>query len=235
MPVLLLSRTRALTPAEVRLLPKGCVATDGAEGVVARAEVDLPLAGLLGYAVAMGRAVPDAFFAVQESRGEGRLPIPSVDTAAPMAAPAARTAASAAAAAASPAAPTAAPADEVITETDPWKLVDAGQIADAERVFAAGNALDPAGRERCRRLHTSGYPEEVALGCRIARLTNWRSIVVNLRPLLKHEHPSVRRDAAEAIGVLAGPSMAATVRLLIDDPDAEVKAAARAALARLGG
>jgi HEAT repeat protein len=45
----------------------------------------------------------------------------------------------------------------------------------------------------------------------------------------------VRRDAAEAIGALAGPSMAATVRPLVNDPDAEVKAAAVAALARLGG
>ena len=68
-----------------------------------------------------------------------------------------------------------------------------------------------------------------------SRLTMWKSIVVNLRPLLRHPHPFVRRDAAEAIGVLAGPSMAATLRPLLTDPDAEVKAAATAALARLGG
>ncbi|MDP2315353.1 MAG: HEAT repeat domain-containing protein [Pseudomonadota bacterium] len=231
MPILLLSRPRPLTPAEIRLLPKGCVATDGSAGVVARAEVDLPLAGLLGFAVAMGRAVPDAFFGVQETP-------PPANTGAP--APEGTIVGSAATGGAAvpvPAAPPAAlaPTDDVITETDGWKLVDAGQIPQAERVFGAGNPLDAAGRDRCRRLHNSGDPEEVALGCRIARLTNWKSIVVNLRPLLKHAHPSVRRDAAEAIGALAGPSMAATVRPLLTDPDAEVKAAATAALARLGG
>lgn len=224
MPILLLSRPRPLTAAETRLLPKGCTATDGGEGVVARAEVDLPLAGLLGYAVAMGRAVPDAFFGVQE--------VPAVSTGAPP--PGTPSAAEVAMNPAAPAA-VAAPAEEVITEADPWKLVDAGKHAQAERVFGGGNGLDPAGRERTRRLLTSGDPEEVALGCRISRLTQWRSIVVNLRPLLRHEHPSVRRDAAEAIGALAGPSMAATVRPLVNDPDAEVKAAAVAALARLGG
>ncbi|MDP2305472.1 MAG: HEAT repeat domain-containing protein [Pseudomonadota bacterium] len=219
MPILLLSRPRPLTAAEKRLLPKGCVATDGAEGVVARADLDLPLAGLLGYAVAMGRAVPDAFFGVQEAAAA-----PAVDTGAP--APEGTAVASSA----MPDAP-----EETITESDPWRLVDGGKIPQAERVFASGNGLDPVGRDRCRRLQASGDPEEVALGCRIARLTNWKSIVVNLRPLLKHAHPSVRRDAAEAIGALAGPSMAPTVRLLINDPDAEVKAAAIAALARLGG
>ncbi|MES2640990.1 MAG: HEAT repeat domain-containing protein [Myxococcota bacterium] len=225
MPILLLSRPRPLTSAEIRLLPKGCVATDGAGGLVARADLDLPLAALLGYAVAMGRAVPDAFFGVQEHAAA-----PVVDTGAP-----APDGTRAVAVPPPAAAPAAAPPEETITETDPWKLVDAGKVAEAERVFASGNGLDPAGRDRCRRLQSSGDPEEVALGCRIARLTNWKSIVVNLRPLLKHAHPAVRRDAAEAIGALAGPSMAATVRLLINDPDAEVKAAAVAALARLGG
>jgi len=225
MPILLLSRPRPLTAAETRLLPKGCTATNGSDGVVARAELELPLAGLLGYAVAMGRAVPDAFFGVQE--------LPAVSTGAPPPA-GAEAPASAPPAQAAPTA-SAPPADDVITETDPWKLVDGGHNAQAERVFAGGNGLDPAGRERTRRLLNSADPEEVALGCRISRLTLWKSVVVNLRPLLRHEHPSVRRDAAEAIGALAGPSMAATVRLLINDPDAEVKAAAVAALARLGG
>lgn len=206
MPILLLSRPRVLTAAEKRLLPDGCVATNGAEGVVARAELDLPLEALLGYAVAMGRAVPDAFFGVQQGAA-------SADTAA----------------AASP------EPDEVITETDPWKLLDAGKVDQAERVFASGNGLDAAGRDRCRQLQTSGQSDQVALGCRIARLTNWKSVVVNLRPLLRHAHPSVRRDAAAAIGALAGPSMAPAVRPLINDPDAAVKAAAIEALARLGG
>jgi hypothetical protein len=233
MPILLLSRPKALTVAEKKLLPKGCVATDGDGGVVARADVDLPLGGLLGYAFALGRAVPDAFFSVQD------LPAVAAPGAPDPEAPAAR-----APAAPAPTAPAAAlpapasappPADDVITETDPWKLVAAGQIAQAERVFSAGNGLDSAGRDRCRALLNSRTPEDAALGCRIARMTGWRSIVINLKPLLAHAHPEVRRDAAAAIGALAGPSMAAVLRPLLNDPDAEVKKAAGEALAKLGG
>lgn len=217
--VFLLSRPKPLTSAEQRALPKGCVATDGSGGVVARAEVDLPLGGLLGYAVAMGRAVPDALFSAEN------LPAVAPVDAAPVAA--------APSAPAAPTAPAAPP--EVITETDPWKLFDAGKLADAERVFASGNGLDAPGRERCRTLLMGHDPVTVAFGCRVARVTNWKSIVVNLRPLLRHDHPQVRRDAVEAIGALAGPSMAGTVKPLVNDPDADVKAAATAALAKLGG
>ncbi len=209
MPILLLSRPKPLTPAEAKALPRGCVAVDGSGGVVARAEVDLPLGGLLGYAVAMGRAVPDALFSVEDLVAVAPVAVES--------------------------APVGDAGGEVITETDPWALVDAGRPADAERVLAAGNGLDQHGRERCRALIMDRDPARAALGCRIARITNWKSIVVNIRPLLRHDHPTVRRDAAEAIGALAGPSMAQAVRALVDDPDAEVRAAARAALARLGG
>jgi hypothetical protein len=189
--------------------------------VVARADVDLPLGGLLGYAVAMGRAVPDALFSVQDLPVIAPLQPEEAAAAVPASAPPVAAAPSA-------------PQDDVILEVDPWKLVDAGKWADAERVFASGNGLDPAGRDRCRRMLGSRDPAEVAFGCRIARVTSWRSIVVNIRPLLRHDHPAVRRDAVEAIGVLAGPSMMAAVRPLLDDPDAEVKAAAQAAAARLG-
>jgi hypothetical protein len=205
MPILLLSRPKPLTAVEARALPKGCEPVDGDGGVVARAEVDLPLGGLLGYAVAMGRAVPDALFSVLEAQVIAKPPADD------------------------------APSDGVITETNPWALVDARRLADAERVFAAGNGLDAAGRDRCRLLLSAADSAEVALGCRIARVTNWKSIVVNLRPLLRHDHPAVRRDAVAAIGALAGPSMAAAVRPLLEDPDAEVKAAAKEAFARLGG
>lgn len=228
MPILLLSRPKPLTPAEVRALPRGCVPVDEG-GVVARAEVDLPIVGLLGYAVALGRAVPDALFSVlEEGVGErGSATVAAAAAASPERA-------SMTTGRVAPSAPTAgATTDEVITETDPWKLVDARRIADAERVFAAGNGLDSPGRERCRALLAARDPAEVALGCRIARLTSWRSIVVNLRLLLRHDHPAVRRDAVEAVGALAGPSLAAAVKPLLDDPDAEVRAAATAAHARL--
>lgn len=236
--VFLLSRPKPLSSAEVRLLPKGCVPTDGSGGVVARAEVDLPLGGLLGYAVSMGRAVPDALFSaenlpvvapVEGMRGAPAVPPASASAAGAPAVP------SAPAVPAAPSLPSAPPADEVITESDPWKLYDAGKMAEAERVFGAGNGLDGPGRDRCRALLMGRDPAAAAFGCRVARLTNWKSIVVNLRPLLRHDHPEVRRDAVEAIGALAGPSMFATIKPLLSDPDAEVKAAATAAVAKLGG
>ncbi|MFZ5481972.1 MAG: HEAT repeat domain-containing protein [Myxococcota bacterium] len=203
MPTLLLSRNTPLTQAEAARLPKGCVATDGKDGVVARAELDGPLGALLGFAVAMGRAVPDAAFVVQE----GALPAP-----------------------ASPAAPA---DDEVVTETDPWKLVDARKHAEAERVFAAGNGLDADGRLRVNQMWSSQDPAVVAFGCRIARVTNWKSAVTNLRRMLSHAHPDVRKEAVTAIGALGGPSMEMAVRPLENDPDAGVREAAKAARERL--
>lgn len=216
--VFLLSRPKRLTPSEMRMLPRGCVATDGSTAVVARAEVDLPLGGLLGYAVAMGRAVPDALFSAEDLPAVAPIEVEPANV--PAYVPAKATA-------------TGGP-DEVITETNPWKLVDAGQIAQAERVFAAGNGLDGPGRERCRQLLSNRDPGMIALGCRVARVTSWKSIVVNLRPLLRHDHPEVRRAAVDAIGALAGPSMAAAIKPLLTDPDADVKAAAEAAFALLG-
>jgi hypothetical protein len=201
MPTLILSRASPLSRTEAAALPRGCVATDGAAGVVARAEIDLPLGQLLGYAVAMGRAVPDAIFMVQEG---------------------------------APAVPADPVTDEVITETDPWKLVDAHKYDEAERVFGAGNALNADGRLRVNQLWTSQNPGDVALACRIARLTQWKSAVTNLRRLLTHAHPDVRRDAVTAIGALAGPSMEVAVRALEADPDAGVREAAKEARAKLG-
>lgn len=216
MPILLLSRPKPLTPAEAKALPTGCVAGDGKDGVVARAEVHLPINQLLGYAVAMARAVPDAMFLVQdEGVSLQKTPPP--------------------AAAREATAPQAAAPEEVITETDGWKLFDAGKRREAERVFAAGNGLDGEGRERCRRLLISADAEDVAFGCRVARITDWKSASGNLRNLVRHAHPSVRRDAAEAIGALAGPSMSMVLRPLLTDPDAEVREAAKAATAKLGG
>lgn len=203
MPVLLLSRPTPLTSAEVARLPRGCVATDGAGGVVARAEVDLPPGALLAFAVAMGRAVPDAAFAVQE----GVVAPP----------------------------PSPPPDAENITEHDPWKLVAAGRIAEAEKVFAAGLGLDAAGRDRVRSLWRSVDPEQAALGCRIARASAWKAAATDVRRLLSHAHPVVRREAAATLGEIAGPSLAMAVRPLVDDPDAEVREAARAAVKRLGG
>ncbi len=229
MPVLLLFRHKLLTHIEKKALPPGCVAGDGTGMIIARAQVDLPLNSLLGYAVAMGRAVPDAFFSVEEAAQEAGA-AERIQSAAWATMPAELvTARAAGGGIPKPAVP------DVIPTTDPWKLVDDGDFALAERVFAVGAGLDSVGRENCRMLLTSRVPEEVAFACRVARLTNWRSIVISVKPLLTHGHPAVRRDAVAAIGALAGPSMAGVVRPLLSDPDPGVYAAAAAALARLGG
>lgn len=193
MPVLLLTRATPLTPEEAARLPRGAVAADGTDGVVARADVELPQGGLLAFAVALGRAVPDAVFAVQEG-----------------------------------------PAAE-LPDADPWRLVEEGRFAEAERVFAAGRALEADGRARLRAMWRLPDAEVVALGCRIARVAGWRSAASDLRSLLGHAHPLVRRDAALALGDLAGPSVLPSLRPLLTDPDAEVRAAAQATTGKLGG
>lgn len=208
MPTLLLSRATKLTPVEIARLPRGARATDGADGVVACADLDLPLAGLLGFAVSMGRAIPDAVFSVLEAGAA----LPAVAPAAPE--------------------PGDAPAN--ITEHDPWKLVAAGDYANAEKVLA-GVGLDATGRERVRALWRGPDPGQAAFGCRAARAAGWKAAVTDLRRLLTHGHPDVRRDAALALGDLAGPSLAMALRPLEKDPDADVRAAAKEALGKLGG
>ena len=115
---------------------------------------------------------------------------------------------------------------------DPWSLLDAGKVEDAERVFAH-QGLTSQGRDRVRAMLRSTEPEDVALACRIARLTRWRSVVHNLRGLVRHADVRVRCDAVEAIGVLAGPALEPALRPLLQDPSPEVQAAAIAAIAAL--
>ena len=206
MVTLLLGRHDALSADEIRNLPTGALLTDGDGGIRVRATLDLPLAALLDFAYALGEAVAGGVLYVEEPKLEAPAPRPP-------------------------------PRDDldVITEHDPWKLVDAGDPARAERVFAQGNGLDAAGRQRVQGMWAAADPDTVSLACRIARLTGWKSAVQTLRRLLTHPHPDVRRDAAAAIGDLAGPSLAVALRSLSADPDAEVRSVAGEALAKLGG
>jgi hypothetical protein len=54
--------------------------------------------------------------------------------------------------------------------------------------------------------------------------------IQRLRGLIQHPDPSVRRDAVEAVGAMAGPAIALTLRPMLADPDEGVREAARAAL-----
>lgn len=198
--VLLLARQKPLTQAEIRALPAGCAATEGRDGIVARAELDLPVAQLLGFAVSMGRAVPDAIFVARD--GDPQAAAAEVE-------------------------------EEAVIEHDPWRLVETGRLADADRVFAGlGEALSGPARDRVRGLFSDPDPARAALGCRVARYARLRSATVTLRDLLGHAHPDVRTAAIEALSELAGPSVAPSVARLQNDPDATVRAAATAALAR---
>ena len=56
-----------------------------------------------------------------------------------------------------------------------------------------------------------------------------------LRGLIQHSDPEVRRDAVEAVGAMAGPAIALTLRPMLADPDEGVREAARKALLLLNG
>jgi HEAT repeat protein len=115
---------------------------------------------------------------------------------------------------------------------DPWDFLDAGNEAEALDLFE-GAALDMAGRDRVRELLMSTDPKEVVLACKIARLTNWRSLVMNLRRFLGHADTNVRREVVVTLGALAGPSMTHFVQRLEKDPSPEVRDAVAAALLQL--
>ena len=59
--------------------------------------------------------------------------------------------------------------------------------------------------------------------------------IQKLRGLIQHEDPLVRRAAVDAVGAMAGPAIALTLRPMLADPDEGVRAAARAALLTLKG
>lgn len=205
MPILELRRSSPLSAAEIARLPDRCraVPEPADDHVVARAEVDLPTAELARFAFALGQAVPDAELAVTEPPAQ--VDTPAEDTG---------------------------EADDDIDRNDPWALLDAGRIDEAEAAFD-GFSLDMEGRDRVRRLYMSTDPKEIALGCRIAGLTGWKSMATNMRRSLNHADTRVRRDAAWAIGKLAGPALIPPLQRLLDDPSPEVREAASEAIAAI--
>ena len=58
--VLTLHRATPLRRDEIAALPQGCYPVMSAGTVVARAELDLPVAHMMRFAVEMIRAIPDA-------------------------------------------------------------------------------------------------------------------------------------------------------------------------------
>lgn len=192
--LLLLSRATPLTPEEAARLPEPAVPVNTNDGVVARAQVDLPLPALLLLTAALARSVPDAVFSVDVGAS---LPAPPPPVAA-----------------------------------DPWELFREGKYDAAIQAFSAG--VKDADRDRLRPLFNDPDPDKVVFACKVARLAGWKSAATNLRMLTRHPHPAVREAVAVGLGELAGPSVVPSLRPLLADGDAQVRAAAAAALKRLG-
>ena len=121
------------------------------------------------------------------------------------------------------------PPVEAPTARTPWELFEAGQD-EAAYALLEGKSLDPEGRDRVRALILGTQPADIIRGCRVSRITAWKSIVQNMRGLVRHTDPRVRLEVALAMGALAGPVMGPVLRPLGEDPNPEVQKAAQAAL-----
>ena len=75
-------------------------------------------------------------------------------------------------------------------------------------------------------------PLELAAGCRIARVTEWRSMAQSIKRCVRHADTRVRLEAVMALSELGGPSMSLAVRPLLDDAAPEVRDAAEQAMAK---
>ncbi len=216
-----LRRGRPLDMGEIGRLPNGCVAVSGDGDLIARAQVQLPTSQLVALAVAMARAIPDSRFEVEDPDGHSRSVSPERFSSPQLPAPVGDAASGASA-----------PPSPSRASGNPWSLLAAGKVSEAEAAFD-GIPLDSGGRDRVRAMLRSTQPAKVAQGCRIARLTGWRSAVHNLRPHLRHADADVRLDAAQAIGALAGPAMEPALRPLLADPSPEVREATASAITAL--
>lgn len=227
MPILELRRDAPLSPRERALLPGGCLPVTDEPGVLARANSTVPLPRLIQLAVAMGRAVPDAQIGVIEEVGNEQLysvakeepPPPKIADAAVQAAAPRRTF-----------------DDHKLTADDPgnpWARLDLSDLDKAAARFV-GHTLDGPGRERVRAYLRSTEPKELALGCRIAGLTVWRSAVTQIKPCLRHADSRVRLEAVRAIGLLGGPAFSVQLRGMAQDPAPEVREAVAEAIGKLG-
>ena len=227
MPVLELRRDAPLSARERALLPGGCQPVTDEPGVLARARCVLPLPRLVQLAVAMGRAVVDAQLHVIEEVGTEQLyALPKEEPAPPKIADAAVQAA----------AERRTFDDHKLTAddpTNPWARLDLGDIDRAAARFA-GHTLDGPGRERVRGLLRSTDPLELALGCRVAGATVWRSAVTQIKPCLRHADSRVRLEAVRAIGLLGGPAFSVQLRGMAQDPAPEVREAVAEAIGKLG-
>ncbi|MCB9741322.1 MAG: HEAT repeat domain-containing protein [Alphaproteobacteria bacterium] len=207
MPTLILRRAKPLTAAEASRLPPACHIPDE-DDVVARVDVEAPLAELLALAAAMGRAVPDARFEAHVPASAASVDGLDVE---------ALTAEDIGAALvpASEEAPEASAED--FASLDPWELLDQGDVNRSLARFQLGWKLESEDRDRIFRMARHPDPAKNAIALHIARHTDYKSFIMHARRLVQSEDARVREAAALAIGALGGPSQEPLLEKIRDE------------------
>ncbi len=223
MPTIELRRPSPLTRRERTLLPGGLDFIEDEPPLRARIQLYVPLPKFVEVAVALARAVPDADISVVEEAG-------GPTTALPPSAPKDRTSETAHRALI----PKKRTFDDHGFDEDdpdnPWTALDLSDVDQAAERFE-GHTLDSNGRDRVRQMLRSTDPGELAAGCRIARVTGWRSMAQTIKRCVRHADTRVRLEAVLALAELGGPAMSLAVRPLLNDAAPEVREAAEQAMA----
>ena len=231
MPTLELRRSSPLTRRERSLLPGGLELIEDEPPLRARIQLYVPLPKSVEVAVVLARAVPDADIRVVEEAGS--RPGQQAQAQLPPSPPKDRTPDKAHRALV----PKKRTFDDHGLEDDdpdnPWSALDLSDIDRAAARFQ-GHKLDSNGRDRVRAMLRSTDPTELAAACRIARVTEWRSMAMAIKRCVRHADTRVKLEAVQALAALGGPAMGLAVRPLLKDPAPEVRAAAEAAMAHWG-
>ena len=224
MPTIELRRSSPLTRRERTLLPGGLDFIEDEPPLLARIQLYVPLPKFVEVAVTLARAIPDAEVRVIEEAG-------TPTSALPPSPPKDRTSEAAHRALV----PKKRTFDDHGLEDDdpdnPWSALDLSDIDQAAARFE-GHKLDSVGRDRVRAMLRSTDPMELAAACRIARVTEWRSMAQSIKRCARHADTRVRLEAVMALSELGGPSMSLAVRPLLNDAAPEVRTAAEQAMAK---
>jgi hypothetical protein len=204
------------------LLPGGLDFIEDEPPLLARIQLYVPLPEFVEVAISLARAIPDAEVRVVEDAGAPTSELPpsppkdrSSEQAHRALIPKKRTF-----------------DDHGLEEDDPdnpWSALDLSNVDQAAARFE-GHTLDSNGRDRVRRMLRSTSPDDLAAGCRIARVTGWRSMAQTIKRCVRHADTRVRLEAVMALTELGGPAMSIAVRPLLEDAAPEVREAARLAM-----
>ncbi len=231
---LVLTLSQPLGLADAAALPDGVVVDNTPQGARVTAELPSDLAAAVALTAGLARALPQAEVSVEGDaalvRSASARPAADASTGGATSEEAASEKAASGEAAAAPAAP----APAATAADDPWELVTQGRHDEA-LAAVSGGSLDSRGRDVVRELANSTDPAEVALACRIAAATDWRSFVSPMRRLLDHADSRVKIAAVEAIGMLGGPAMSWQLEKRAEGASPDLKAAIDAAVAAIEG